>query len=91
MAEKPNILLIITDHHAFYNHNRPGAKELKDWSIWQDILARAYGQGLPIDAAVGSVLDALDASGAADNTIVIWCADHGDAQPVAPTAMQPRQ
>jgi len=50
-----------------------------DWSIWQEILARAYGQGLQTDAAIGEILDALDESGAADNTIVIWCADHGDA------------
>ncbi len=47
--------------------------------MWQEILAKAYGQGLQTDAAVGEILDALDQSGEADNTIVIWCADHGDA------------
>ncbi|MEE8398961.1 MAG: sulfatase-like hydrolase/transferase [Desulfobacterales bacterium] len=66
-------------HYMHRDLNHPGAKEWKDWSIWQKILARAYGQGLQTDAAVGIVLDALDVSGATDNTIVIWCADHGDA------------
>jgi arylsulfatase A-like enzyme len=47
--------------------------------VWQQILAKAYGQGLQTDAAVGQILDALDECGAAENTIVIWSADHGDA------------
>lgn len=66
-------------HHMHRDFHHVGAKEWRDWSVWQEILARAYGQGLQTDAAIGSILDALDESGAADNTIVIWCADHGDA------------
>jgi len=31
-----------------------------------------------VDAAIGAVLDALDASGLADNTIVVFTSDHGD-------------
>ncbi|MFC1735704.1 sulfatase-like hydrolase/transferase [Candidatus Hydrogenedentota bacterium] len=50
-----------------------------DWSIWQEVLALAYGQALQTDAAVGKVLETLDDTGLADNTIVVWCADHGDA------------
>ncbi len=50
-----------------------------DWPIWQEVLARAYGQALQTDAAIGDLLRALDETGQADNTIVIWCADHGDA------------
>ncbi len=50
-----------------------------DWSDWQQILARAYAQGLQTDAAVGDVLDTLDELELTDNTIVIWLADHGDA------------
>ncbi len=66
--------------HQFHrNFHHTGAKEWRDWSVWQSILARAYGQGLQTDAAVENILDALKESGAADNTIVIWCADHGDA------------
>jgi arylsulfatase A-like enzyme len=49
------------------------------WSIWQRVLARAYGQGYQTDAAVGQILEALEESGQAENTLVLWCADHGDA------------
>lgn len=50
-----------------------------DWSVWQEVLARCYAQALQLDDAIGSVLDTLEELGQSDNTIVIWCADHGDA------------
>jgi arylsulfatase A-like enzyme len=50
-----------------------------EWSTWQQILARCYGQVLQTDAAVGRILDELDSLGVADDTLVIWTADHGDA------------
>jgi arylsulfatase A-like enzyme len=50
-----------------------------EWSAWQKILARCYGQGLQTDAAIGQVLEALEELGLAQNTLVIWVADHGDA------------
>ena len=50
-----------------------------DWSTWQEILARCYAQGYQTDAAIGTVLDTLDELSLAENTIVIWLADHGDA------------
>jgi len=50
-----------------------------EWSTWQKILARCYGQGLQLDDAIGQVLEALEELGLARNTLVIWCADHGDA------------
>ena len=66
--------------HVFHrDFSHPGAKRWRDWSTWQEILARAYGQGYQLDAAVGTVLDALEESGQADRTLVIWVADHGDA------------
>ena len=49
-----------------------------DWSIWQTVLARAYGQGYQTDAAVGEILDEMEDLGLAENTMVIWCSDHGD-------------
>jgi arylsulfatase A-like enzyme len=63
---------------AKYNHH-VGALELDDWSSWQTILARCYGQALQLDAAIGDLLAALDATGAGENTLVVWLADHGDA------------
>lgn len=66
-------------HHLHREFHHPGAKRYRDWSIWQEILAKAYGQGLQTDAAIASILKTLDDSGQAENTIVIWCADHGDS------------
>ena len=48
------------------------------WGEWQGILARAYAHVTLVDAAAGTVLDKLDELGLADNTLVIWTADHGD-------------
>jgi arylsulfatase A-like enzyme len=60
--------------------NHVGAKAWAgNWAIWQRILALAYGQQLQTDAAIGSLLKTLEETGQADNTIVIWSCDHGDA------------
>jgi arylsulfatase A-like enzyme len=50
-----------------------------EWSDWRPVLARAYEQQLQLDAAIGRVLTALEESGQAENTLVLWVADHGDA------------
>ena len=49
-----------------------------NWGEWQQIIARAYAHITMVDAAGGLVLDRLDELGLADNTLVIWTADHGD-------------
>lgn len=66
-------------HFLHRDFHHVGARKYTEWSIWQEILARCYAQALQLDAAIGTILDALDESGAAENTLVIWCADHGDA------------
>ena len=66
-------------HYLHRDFHHVGARQWTDWPSWQQILARAYGQSLQTDAAIGGVLDALDDTGAGENTLVIWCADHGDA------------
>ncbi|MDP6041930.1 MAG: sulfatase-like hydrolase/transferase [Candidatus Latescibacteria bacterium] len=48
------------------------------WSTWQKILARTYEQQMQTDHAIGQLLEALRHHGQAENTIVIWVADHGD-------------
>ena len=48
------------------------------WGEWQRILARAYAHITMVDAAGGLILDRLDELGLAENTLVIWTADHGD-------------
>lgn len=49
------------------------------WSQWQQILARCYAHITMVDAAGGLILDKLEELGLAENTIVIWTTDHGDA------------
>ena len=46
MPDKPNILLIITDHQAFYAHDRPGEYEYK-WPRYE----RFASQGVRFDRA----------------------------------------
>ena len=46
-------------------------------------IARHYGNIRYMDQQVGDILDALEAEGLADNTIVIWTSDHGDGLPRA--------
>jgi len=49
------------------------------WSEWQKVLARVYAHITMIDAAGGLILDRLEQLGLAENTLVIWTTDHGDA------------
>ena len=49
------------------------------WSEWQKVLALCYAQVTLVDAAGGRILDTLDELGLAENTLVIWTTDHGDA------------
>lgn len=49
------------------------------WSEWQKTIALCYAQITQIDAAGGRILDTLEELGLADNTLVIWVTDHGDA------------
>jgi arylsulfatase A-like enzyme len=49
------------------------------WSEWQKVLARSYAQTTLTDEAGGRVLDTLEELGLAENTLVVWATDHGDA------------
>lgn len=44
-------------------------------------IARHYNNIAAMDLEVGQLLEALEADGLADNTIVIWTTDHGDGLP----------
>ncbi|MFC5650241.1 sulfatase-like hydrolase/transferase [Paenibacillus solisilvae] len=48
------------------------------WEDWAPIVARYYGIISQLDEAIGKVLTALEQMGAAEDTIVIFTADHGD-------------
>jgi arylsulfatase A-like enzyme len=45
---------------------------------WRDLIARYWGMCSLVDTAVGRILDTLDRTGLADNTIVVFTSDHGD-------------
>jgi arylsulfatase A-like enzyme len=51
-----------------------------DWpeSRYREVLAAYYGQVSMIDHNVGRILDTLEAEGLAEDTIVVFTADHGD-------------
>ncbi len=49
------------------------------WERWQRVLAYVYAHATMVDAAGGRILDALDRLGLAEDTLVIWATDHGDA------------
>ncbi|SEM89747.1 sulfatase-like hydrolase/transferase [Paenibacillus sp. OV219] len=48
------------------------------WEDWAPIVARYYGIISQLDDAIGRVLAALARLGQADNTIIVFTADHGD-------------
>ena len=51
----------------------------KDWDWWSEIVAKYYGDVTHIDTCVGEMLGAIEELGIADNTILIFSTDHGDA------------
>ncbi|MBM7563224.1 sulfatase-like hydrolase/transferase [Paenibacillus sacheonensis] len=48
------------------------------WKDWAPVVARYYGIISQLDEAIGRVLEALERTGAAADTVVIFTADHGD-------------
>jgi arylsulfatase A-like enzyme len=48
------------------------------WDDWAPIVGRYLGEISLLDTQVGRILDALDALGLADDTLVIYTSDHGD-------------
>ena len=64
--------------HCNKRHGPP-RKVWPEWETWQEVLARAYEQQVQTDAAIGRLLNTLEESGQAENTLVLWVCDHGDA------------
>ena len=48
-------------------------------SYWRRLRARYFGNVTVLDNAVGRVMTALEQSGQADNTVVVFTSDHGDS------------
>jgi arylsulfatase A-like enzyme len=53
-------------------------QDLTDEQGWRKLRAKYLGLATLVDRAVGDILAALDASGQAENTIVVFTSDHGE-------------
>tara|TARA_Y100000588_G_scaffold286074_1_gene303878 strand:- start:2222 stop:3604 length:1383 start_codon:yes stop_codon:yes gene_type:complete len=53
--------------------------EDKDWTWWQQVVAKYYGDVTLIDTCVGRVIQAITDCGIEDETIFVFSTDHGDA------------
>ena len=49
------------------------------WNVWQEVLRACYASITMVDAAGGKILSKLAELGLAENTLVVWTTDHGDA------------
>lgn len=65
-------------HHRDYRDYWTATLGL-DLDAWQLMARRSLQQAALVEAALAGVLDALEAAGVAENTLVLFCADHGDA------------
>lgn len=61
----------------YYNHRLPYTENLDGYTM-RNVIAEYYGLTTWVDDTIGRMLAALEANGMAENTIVIFTADHGD-------------
>jgi choline-sulfatase len=62
----------------YYHLHLPYTEELPEGYGLRELIAQYYGMTTWMDAAVGRMLRALDRTGLAENTIVLFTSDHGD-------------
>lgn len=79
IPEYPNFDADLSDRPAHHRTFLDGT-ETSDyaWEEWQPIVARCYEHVTAVDHAFETVLDTLDRLGLADDTLVLYSADHGD-------------
>jgi len=63
----------------YYNHHLPETMQLPAGYSLRHLIAEYYGMTTWMDTAVGRMLNALDETGLADETIVVFTSDHGDS------------
>lgn len=62
----------------YYSFHLPHTEQLPEGYSLRDVIAEYYGLTAWMDTTVGRLLRALDRTGLADDTIVVFTADHGD-------------
>ena len=70
--------LIVRLMAAFYSASENYGLDLQTEAGWRGLLARYWGNVTLVDRSVAKILQALDESGKADDTIVIFTSDHGE-------------
>lgn len=71
----PNRMRMLANNfEALGCRDHPSATE----ADWRRIRANYYGLVTLVDRAVGRILDALDESGLAEETLIVFTSDHGD-------------
>jgi arylsulfatase A-like enzyme len=63
---------------AYYMESEEYGYDLRTDEGWRAVRARYYGNVTLIDRSVGKILAALEDSGQADNTIIVFTSDHGE-------------
>ncbi len=63
---------------AYYSQSEEYGLDLRDEAGWRALMARYWGNITLVDRSVGRILRALEESGQADNTIVVFTSDHGE-------------
>jgi arylsulfatase A-like enzyme len=81
IAEYPNYDHTLSDrpeNHRWYKKMWREKGLAHRWPEWQKVIARAYEHAHLVDDALGRVVDTIDKLGIADDTIILYTADHGD-------------
>jgi arylsulfatase A-like enzyme len=63
---------------AHYSRHGHGGYPLQSEADWRRLRANYFGLVTMVDNAVGTILAALEESGQADNTVIVYTSDHGD-------------
>ena len=63
---------------AFYMQSENYGLDLRTEAGWRALMARYWGNVTLVDRSVGKILKALEESGKADDTIVVFTSDHGE-------------
>jgi arylsulfatase len=76
LANTPRSSQVRSDYHmAEAEENRPGDAD----GYWRELRARYFANVTVLDRGIEPILKALEESGQADNTIVVFTSDHGDS------------
>jgi len=63
---------------SYYMASEEYGYDLRTEAGWRAVRARYWGNVTLVDRSVGKILRALDESGQADNTLVVFTSDHGE-------------